>query len=234
MKNNLHFVLIVMSIFLLFSFMSPIEALNDPVPYVSGSVIYPDTCNPEFHVDFEISNLGATSSPASYLSVTLSSHLEYVNWYTTPKIPDLQIRVFEIGNPVLNISDQSISTKNTIIEVYNHSFANSESIKVTIFFELTLYQSNTEWIKYNLVMFPENNDYQIITPMITDPENSTIINQQGYPVYELSLPINTITVEGKQDDIDIVPEFSSFITLSMFLIISVIVIFYRKLIPEQR
>lgn len=222
MKNNLFHVLVGISI-LLFCSILPVEALNNPVPQVSASIFYPDTCNPEFHVDFEISNLGAKSSSASYFSVSLSSHLEFVNWYTTPEVPDFQIRFFDIGDTILNISGQPISTKNSIIEVYNHSIANTESIKITIYFELTLYQSSTEWIKYNLVMFPETESSQVI-----DPEIPNIINQQGYPVYELRIPINNTIAETDKEEIDVVPEFPTLILPLIFLITTTIVIIYRK------
>jgi hypothetical protein len=231
MKNIFYFVALMISI-LLFSSITPIKALNNPVPHVSGSIFYPDTCNPEFHVDFEISNTGATSSSASYFALSISSHLEFVNWYTTPEIPDIQIRFFEIGDTVLNISNQPISTKNVILEVYNYSLTNSESIKITIFFELTLYQSSTEWIKYNLIMFPETDNSQSPLDKVTDPDISDIINQQGYPVYELRIPINNTIVETNQEDIDIVPEFQSFIFPLMFLITTILVIIYKKQIID--
>ncbi|MEJ2272262.1 MAG: hypothetical protein P8X91_07260 [Candidatus Bathyarchaeota archaeon] len=227
MKNNLYSAFIVISM-LLFYLITPINAQYDPVPNVSGSIIYPDTCNPEFHVDFEISNLGAASSSASYFVVSLSSHLEFVNWNTTPEVPDLQIRFFEMGDNVLNISNQIISAKNTIIEVYNHSFTNGESIKITMFFELNLYQSSTEWIEYNLIMFPQADNSQTSLTKVADPENSDILNQQGYPTYKLRIPINNTIVETNPDELEIVPEFGSFIFPVIFLIAIFLVIIYRK------
>ena len=231
MKNNLFSVFIVVFI-MLFYFITPINAQNDPVPNVSGSIYYPDTCNPEFHVDFEISNLGAASSSASYLSISLSSHLEFVNWYTTPNVPDLQLRFFNIGDTVLNISDQPITARNFIVEVYNHSFAYGESIKISMFFELTLYQSSTEWIEYNLIMFPQADNSQTSLTIVTDPENSDILNQQGYPTHKLRIPINNTSVEPNEDEIEIVPEFGSIIFPIIFLITTFLVIIYRKQIKE--
>ena len=233
MKNNVYFGFIFILVILVFSIMTPGYALNDPIPYVSATIIYPDSCNPEFQVDFEISNLGARSSSDSYLAISLSSHLDFVNWHTTPEIPDLMIRVYEIGDPIFNISGLPISTENLIIEAYNHSFDSDESVIVTMFFEMTLYQSSTESIKYNLVMYPESTNSQSL-PVITDPAIPNITNQQGYPVHELVIPINNTILESDPEDIDIVPEFSSLIFLILFPTITIIATIYRKTVKENK
>lgn len=67
------------SIFFLSYITYPINAINSPEPQVSASIYYPDTCYTEFSVEFEISNLGSPSSGDSYLVISLSSNLEYVN-----------------------------------------------------------------------------------------------------------------------------------------------------------
>jgi len=233
MKNNVYFGFIVISVILLFSIITPGYALNDPVPHVSATIFYPDTCNPEFQVDFEISNLGARSSSNSYLAISLSSHLDFVTWHTTPEIPDLMVRVFEIGYPIFNMSGLPISTENLIIEAYNHSFDSDESVIVTMFFEMTLYQSSTEWIKYNLVMYPEITNSQSLS-IVTDPAIPNIKNQQGYPVHELVIPINNTTFESDPEDIEIVPEFSSLILLILFPTITIIATIYRKSVKENK
>ncbi|MCJ7613569.1 hypothetical protein MUO71_02225 [Candidatus Bathyarchaeota archaeon] len=228
MKNSFSAIFIIASIILLPPIIKPVNALNAPVPRVSASIYYPDTCNPEFYVDFEISNLGTISSADSYLAVSISSNLDFVNWHTTPHIPDLNIRIFEIGDPMLNISGLPISTENVIIELYNHSFNSAESVTVTLCFELTLYQSSTESVKYNLVMYPEGVIFPSFSSIFNDPAISSIKNQQGYPVYELGIPTNNIIVESDPENIDTIPEFPSLIFLPIFLTTTLIVTIYRK------
>lgn len=228
MKNSYYFISVIFSIILLISIIIPVKALNDPNPHVTASIYYPDTCNPEFRVDFEISNLGAPSSADSYLSLSLSSNLDFINWHTTPQVPDMLIRIFEIGDRVTDMSGSSISTENLIVEVYNHSFNSAESITISMFFELTLYQSSLESINYNLVMYPENTSSQSVLSIVTDPAISSTQNQQGYPVYELRIPINSVTNGTDMDDIDIIPEFPSLIFIVIFLSITIIITTYRK------
>ncbi len=233
MKNSYYFISVILSIILLISIIIPVKALNDPVPHVTASIYYPDTCNPEFRVDFEISNLGAPSSADSYLSLSLSSNLDFINWHTTPQVPDMMIRIFEIGERVTNMSGFPISTENLIVEVYNHSFNSAESVTISMFFELTLYQSSLESINYNLVMYPESISSQSVLSILTDPAISSTKNQQGYPVYELRIPINSVTNGSEMDDIDIVPEFPSLIFLVIFLTITIIITTYRKRMKEK-
>ena len=228
MKNIVSVIFILASIILLNPIIKPVNALITPIPRVSASIYYPDTCNTEFSVEFEISNLGTPSSTDSYLAVSISSHLVFVNWHTTPHIPDLNIRIFEMGDPVLNISGLPISTENVIIEMYNHSYNSAESVTITMFFELTLYQSSAESIKYNLVMYPEGVNFPSFSSIVNDPAISSIKNQQGYPVYDLGIPINNIKVETDPEDIDIIPEFSSWFILPIFLIANVVIIIYRN------
>lgn len=65
------------------------------------------------------------------------------------------IRIYEIGDRISNASGLSISTENKIIEKYNHSFNTAELIIIKMFFEITLYPPSTDYITYNLVLYPE-------------------------------------------------------------------------------
>jgi hypothetical protein len=233
MKNSYYFISVIISIILLSYIIVPVKALNDPVPHVTASIYYPDTCNPEFRVDFEISNLGAPSSADSYLSLSLSTNLDFINWHTTPQVADMMIRIFEIGDPLTNMSGFPISTENLIVEVYNHSFDTAESVTISMFFELTLYQSSLESINYNLVMYPKSISSESVLPIVTDPAFSSTKNQQGYPVYELRIPINSVTNGSEMEDIDIVPEFPSLIFLVIFLTTTIIITTYKKRMKEK-
>jgi hypothetical protein len=233
MKNSYYFISVIISIILLSYIIVPVKALNDPVPHVTASIYYPDTCNPEFRVDFEISNLGAPSSADSYLSLSLSTNLDFINWHTTPQVADMMIRIFEIGDPLTNMSGFPISTENLIVEVYNHSFDTAESVTISMFFELTLYQSYLESINYNLVMYPKSISSESVLPIVTDPAFSSTKNQQGYPVYELRIPINSVTNGSEMEDIDIVPEFPSLIFLVIFLTTTIIITTYKKRMKEK-
>ncbi|MDG6221930.1 MAG: hypothetical protein IAX21_07460 [Candidatus Bathyarchaeota archaeon] len=206
MKKLFFILLITSSIFCITQGLQQVNASSNPVPQLSTVVYYPDVCNPEFWATFDISNFGATSHADSYLSVTLSPHLELVSWHTTPDTPEMKIRIYEKGSIIVNTSGSTVKTNNTIIEVYNHKLQNNETIKVTIFFENTLYQSPGEWIKSRLVMYPEDIDF---TSKIQDPTQSIRKDQQGYPVYQLSVAPNKEIYPINNDNVEVIPEFPS-------------------------
>lgn len=227
MKNIYFTILVATSLILLTHVIKPVNALSAPAPRVSASIHYPDTCNPEFYVNFELSNLGAPSSSESYLSISLSSNLEFIMFHTTPHLQDLMVRIYEIEDPILKASGLPVLAKNKILELYNHSFNSNESVTVSMFFELTLYQSPYESIKYNLVMYQEGTNFPSFSLTLTDPPTASITNQPDYPVYELNIPINNILVESEPEDIDVIPEFPSVIILPLFLTTTLVVTIYR-------
>ena len=225
--NKLLFVITIISlIFCINQGSEQVNASSDTVPQLSALIYYPDTCNPEFWATFDISNFGTTAHADSYLSVTLSRNLELVSWHTTPNTPEMKIRIYEIGDNVVDISGLGVKTNSTIIEIYNHAFKNNETIRVTIFFENTLYQSPQEWIKCRLVMYPEDTE---VTGQIQDPPESIRKDQQGYSVYQFAVEPNKETYPIDSEYVEIIPEFPSVTILPFVLLtISIIVIFKNK------
>ena len=227
------FLFAVISLFLFTPISQPVKGLTEPVPQLSTIISYPDTCNPEFWATFEITNLGESAHSDSYLSITLSRNLDLLSWYATPRVPDMMIRIYEIGDTVQNMSGSLITTKNKIIQVYNHSFNNNESITITIFFENSLYQATDEWIKCRMVMYPENADVSS-TLMVQDPAQSTRKDQQGHPVYQLAVAPNNKIYPIDSENIEVIPEFPSWIIVPFLVITtSAAIIVKRKLNKQQ-
>ncbi|MCW8802110.1 MAG: hypothetical protein OQK81_02010 [Candidatus Bathyarchaeota archaeon] len=224
MKKLLLLILITSSIFCINQVLQ-VNAASDPVPQLSAMVNYPDTCNPEFWVTFDISNLGGTAHADSYLSVTLSRSLERVSWHTNPNTPEMMIRIYEKGTKIVGASGSIVETNNTIIEVYNHEFKNNETVRVTIFFENTLYQSPSEWVKCRLVMYPEDTDF---TKMIQDPAESIRKDVQGYPVYQFPVAPNMEIYPITNDNIEMIPEFPAGIIVPVLLATTVVIVFAKN------
>lgn len=224
--KKLFFVFLITSLILFINpVFSRVNASEDPVPQLSTVVHYPDTCNPEFWATFDISNFGGTSHGDSYLSVTLSRNLELVSWHTTPKIPEMKVRIYEKGDDIVDISGATIETNNKIIEVYNHEFKKTETIKVTIFFENTLYQAPSEWIKCRLVMYSEDPD---VTEKIQDPAESIRKDPKGYPVYQFPVAPNEDPYPIDSEDVELIPEFPSGIILPILLATTFVIIISRN------
>jgi len=223
MKKLLFVLLITSSIFCIDQVLQ-VNATSNPIPQLSAMVHYPDTCNPEFWATFDISNHGATSHADSYLSVTLSRHLEVVSWHTKPDTPEMKIRIYEKGDNITDASGLIIKTNNTIIQVYNHQFKNNETIRVTIFFENTLYQAPSEWIKCRLVMYPEVTNF---TEKMYEPSESIRKDPQGYPVYQFPVAPNEEKYSINSEIIEEIPEFPSVIIIPI-LLVTTFVIFVAK------
>jgi len=202
-----------------------VNAASDPVPQLSAMVYYPDTCKPEFWATFDISNFGATSHADSYLSVTVSHHLELVSWHTKPETPEMKIRIYEKGDSIVDATGSIVKTNNTIIQVYNHEFKNNETIKVTIFFENTLYQAPSEWIKSRLIMYPKDTDF---TKKIQDPTESIRKDSQGYPVYQFPVAPNKQAYPIDSENIEEIPEFPSGIIFPVLLATTFVIIISKK------
>ena len=232
MKKLFFIFLITIPIFLVSPIFEKVNASSDPIPQVAAKVFYPDVCNPEFWVTFVISNLGATSSSDSYLSVSLSHHLEFINWETKPNILDMVIRSYEIGETRLNISGLPLEISNKIIEVYNHSFKNNETIEVTLYLENTAYQS-PEWIKSRLVMYPANTSFPA-SSIAQDPPESIRKDQQGYSVYQFAVEPNKEIYPIDLENVEIIPEFPSWIILPLFLTFTLSVVVLKKRLLHQR
>ncbi len=221
MKKLLFMLLITSSIFCISQSFQQVNALSDPVPQLSTIIYYPDTCNPEFWTTFEVSNFGGTAHGDSYLSVTLSRNLELVSWHTIPNLPEMKIRIYEKKDVITDISGATIKTNNTIIEVYNHEFKNNETITVTMFFENTLYQGPSEWIKSRLVMYPKDTNE---TLQIQDPAQSIIKDPQGYPVYQFPVAPNKEIYSITNEGIEVIPEFPSGIIVPLLLTTTLVMV----------
>ena len=221
MKKLLFVLLITSSLLFINLDFQQVNASSDPVPQLSATVYYPDTCNPEFWLTFDVSNRGATANADSFLSVTLSRHLEFVTWHTIPNTPEMQIRFYQKGDSIVDISGSTIETNNTIIEVYNHEFKNNETIRVTMFFENTLYQSPSEWIKCRLVMYPKDTDF---TAQIQDPEQSIRKDPQRYPVYQFPVAPNKEIYPITNDNVEVIPEFPSGLIFPVLLATTFVII----------
>ena len=224
MKKLLLLLLITSSIFCINQVLQ-VNAESDPVPHLSTTVNYPDTCKPEFWLTFDISNLGGTAHADSFLSVTLSRNLELVSWHTNPNTPEMMIRIYEKGDNIVDLSGSIIETNNTIIEVYNHEFKNNETVRVTIFFENTIYQAPSEWVKCRLVMYPEDTDF---TKTIQDPEKSIRKDAQGYPVYQFPVAPNMEIYPITNDDIEMIPEFPAGIILPLLGAITLVIVLTKN------
>lgn len=224
MKKILFIFLITSSIFCIDQIIQ-VNAASDPVPQLSAMVYYPDTCKPEFWATFDISNFGETSHAESYLSVTLSQNLELVSWHTKPDTPEMKIRIYEKGDSIVDFSGSIVKTNYTVIQVYNHEFKNNETIKVTIFFENTIYQAPSEWIKCRLIMYPKDTDF---TTRIQDPIESIRKDSQGYPVYQFPVAPNEKAYPIDSENIEEIPEFPAGIIFPVLLATTFLPIIAKK------
>jgi hypothetical protein len=215
----------MVSAFLLNLSSEPVNASTEPVPAISANVFYPDTCNPEFWVVFEIANLGSASNANSSLSITLSLHLDFVSWSTKPNDPDMMIRIYDIGETKLDMSGSPIKLSNKIIDLYNFSLKNNESITVTMYFENTSYQSTDEWIKYRLVTYPLSSD--VSSTILQDPAESIRKDQEGYSVYQLPVAPNKEPYPI-HSDVEVIPEFPSWTILPLLFTTALVIITFKR------
>ena len=221
MKKLLFMLLITNSIFCIHQGFQQVNASTEPVPQLSGMVYYPDTCDPQFWLSFDISNLGATAHSDSFLSVSLSQNLELVSWHTSPETPEMKIRIYEKGENVVDATGSIIETNYTIIEIYNHEFKNNETIRVTIYFENSLYPGPNEWVKCRLVMYPKDTDF---STNIQDPPESIRKDPQGYPVYQFPVAPNKQIYPIHSEVVEEIPEFPSVIIIPILLVTTFVII----------
>jgi N-acetylneuraminic acid mutarotase len=162
----------------------PVWLGRQPIPAVSVDYSSFDLSPGEQKiVTFTVTNNGNghTSLNGGYLSISVSDGLDIVSW-SSDDAPTMEYGHYQPGDSGWDKDDNSITLTYELLDAFE-TYDASETRTIAVTFRARDDMSGSEWIRYRATFDDEPSGF----PHVNDPSSSTYTDQQGWPVYQISV-----------------------------------------------
>ncbi len=146
-------------------------------------------------VIFTVTNEGADSDIESYLSVSVSPGLHIKEYKCSSD--EMRFKHSQVGSKIWTSDNLQMNSEHELLDAYK-AYASGESNTITVTIKPTFdeaAEAGQQWIRYRAAFDTIGEDYDYDYDYVRNPTSGPK-DQQGWPVYEIPVTVETLEPEG--------------------------------------